>query len=353
LSIFSKERLFLKKVTLSDVAREVGVHHSTVSRALKNHLGIPEKTKTKILAAVQKLGYVPDPHLSALAAYKNSQRPVGFVANLAWITNFPTEEGWRENPHFVAYYEGAKARAAELGYGLEIFWLRSLVTSGKLPSHTFSHRGIRGLLFCPQPSPKMQIDLDWELFSPVGFGYTLAQPGMHNVALDHFRSTQKLMQELYALGYRRPRLFLSHESDARVNYAWSSGFECALRQLSLPAHGVVYLPKPDPSQLVHAVKKHQPDVLLATRGWAQQALLHLPKEGYKIPQSLGVAAVNAAVSDTDLGGILELGQLVGSHGVDMVSAMLSRGEHNIPSNIKHMVTDGEFRIGETLREIRT
>jgi LacI family transcriptional regulator len=199
----------------------------------------------------------------------------------------------------------------------------------------------------------MQIDLDWELFSPVGFGYTLAQPGMHNVALDHFRSTQKLMQELYALGYRRPRLFLSHESDARVNYAWSSGFECALRQLSLPAHGVVYLPKPDPSQLVHAVKKHQPDVLLATRGWAQQALLHLPKEGYKIPQSLGVAAVNAAVSDTDLGGILELGHLVGSHGVDMVSAMLSRAELNIPSNIKHMVTDGEFRIGETLREIRT
>jgi len=44
---------------------------------------------------------------------------------------------------------------------------------------------------------------------------------------------------------------------------------------------------------------------------------------------------------------------VGSHGVDMVSAMLSRGELNIPSNIKHMVTDGEFRIGKTLRDIRT
>ena len=343
----------MKRVTLSDVAREVGVHHSTVSRALKNHLGIPEKTKTKILAAVRKLGYVPDPHLSALAAYKNSQRPVGFVANLAWITNFPTEDGWRENPHFAAYYEGAKARAAELGYGLEIFWLRSLVASGKSPSHTLSHRGIRGLLFCPQPSPGMKIELDWKLFSPVGFGYTLAQPGMHNVALDHFRSTQKLMQELYALGYRRPRLFLSHESDSRVNYAWSAAYHSAIRELALPHCDVIYMPNLDPSGLVLAVKKHKPDVLLATRGWAQQALLHLPKEGYKIPQSLGVAAVNAALSDTDLGGVLELGHIVGRHGVEMVTAMLQLGELNTPSHIKHNVTDGGFRIGKTLRDIST
>jgi len=340
----------LKRVTLGDVARDVGVHHSTVSRALKNHLGIPEKTKTKILAAVQKLGYVPDPHLSALAAYKNTQRPVGFVANLAWVTNFPTQDGWRQNPHFVAYYEGAKTRAAELGYGLEIFWLRSILESGKSPSQTLSHRGIRGLLFCPQPSPRMRIELDWKLFTPIGFGYTLASPAIHNVALDHFRSTQKLVRELHALGYRRPRLFLSHESDIRVNYAWSAGFECGLREMSLPASEVVYLDKPDPSELVHAVRKHNPDVLLATRGWAQQALLHLPKEGFNIPQSMGVAAVNAAGSDPDLGGILELGHLVGSHGVDMITAMLQRGELNIPTHIKHMVTDGEFRIGKTLRD---
>ena len=343
----------MKRVTLSDVAREVGVHHSTVSRALKNHLGIPEKTKTKILAAVQKLGYVPDPHLSALAAYKNSQRPVGFVANLAWVTNFPTEEGWRENPHFLAYYEGAKARAAELGYGLEIFWLRSLVASGKSPSHALSHRGIRGLLLCPQPSPGMKIELDWKLFTPVAIGYTLASPAIHNVALDHFRSTQNLVRDLYALGYRRPRLFLSHASDVRVNYAWSAAYHSAMQELALPRCDVIYMPNLDPSGLVHAVKKHKPDVLLATRGWAQQALLYLPKQGLAIPQSMGVAAVNAARSDTDLGGVLELGHLVGSHGVDMVTAMLQRGELNTPSHIKHNVTDGEFRIGKTLRDIRT
>jgi len=36
----------------------------------------------------------------------------------------------------------------------------------------------------------------------------------------------------------------------------------------------------------------------------------------------------------------------------MISAMLQRGEFNIPSHIKHMVTDGEFRIGKTLRDMQ-
>ena len=90
----------LKRVTLTDVAKEAGVHHSTVSRALKHHPGIPEKTRDKIMKVVHRLKYVPDPLLSALAAYKNAQRPVGFLANLAWLTNFPTEEGWKDNPHF-------------------------------------------------------------------------------------------------------------------------------------------------------------------------------------------------------------------------------------------------------------
>ena len=52
----------MKRPTLIDVAKEAGVHHSTVSRALKNHPGIPEKTRKKIMAVVTRLKYVPDPN---------------------------------------------------------------------------------------------------------------------------------------------------------------------------------------------------------------------------------------------------------------------------------------------------
>ncbi len=46
-----------KEVTIYDIANETGVSPTTVSRALNNHPAVKEKTKKKIIDAVEKLGY--------------------------------------------------------------------------------------------------------------------------------------------------------------------------------------------------------------------------------------------------------------------------------------------------------
>lgn len=56
------------KVTIEDVAREAGVSAMTVSRALRNPEKVSTKTREKIQEVVDRLGYVPDPAASALAA---------------------------------------------------------------------------------------------------------------------------------------------------------------------------------------------------------------------------------------------------------------------------------------------
>ena len=341
----------MKRVTLTDVAKEAGVHHSTVSRALKHHPGIPEKTRDKIMKVVHRLKYVPDPLLSALAAYKNAQRPVGFLANLAWLTNFPTEEGWKENPHFPFYFEGAKKRAAELGYGLDTLWLPGIAATGKAPSQILRNRSIRALLLPPQPAPNAALDLDWDEFSAVSLGFTLTQPSLHNVALDHFRSIQKLMRKLHAMGYRRPRLILSLKSDQRVSFAWSAGFGISLRQLELIPSDPIFLTSPDFRDFLGAIKKSKPDVVITTRGWATQARQQLPAAGLRIPQDLGLASVNFCNSDEGQGGIHEDGALLGRHAVEMLTAMLQRGEKGVPENVKHLITEGEFQAGDTLKNI--
>lgn len=341
----------MRRVTLTDVAKEAGVHHSTVSRALKHHPGIPEKTREKIMIVVKRLHYVPDPHLSALAAYKNSQRPVGFLANLAWISNFPKEEGWKENPHFPHYYEGAKARASELGYGLDTIWLPGVTAIGKSPSQILRNRSIRGLLLPPQPSPNAALDLDWEEFSAVSFGFTLTQPSLHNVALDHFRSIQKLMRNLHRLGYRRPRLILSLKSDQRVSSAWSAGFAASLRQLELIPSDPVFLTSGDFRDFLAAVKKTKPDVVITTRGWATLARQQLPASGLRVPEEIGLAAVNFATCDKGQGGIHEDGKLLGRHAVELLTAMLQRGEKGVPKHVKHLITEGDFEPGVTLRKV--
>lgn len=64
-----------KPPTMSDVARLAGVSSMTVSRALRSHTSISDKTRLKILDAASKLGYVLDGTAAGL-----SSRKTGFVA---------------------------------------------------------------------------------------------------------------------------------------------------------------------------------------------------------------------------------------------------------------------------------
>lgn len=63
--------------TMQDVARLAGVSAMTVSRALKQGTHVSEQTRTKILDAVEEIGYVLDKSAGSL-----SSRKTGFVATI-------------------------------------------------------------------------------------------------------------------------------------------------------------------------------------------------------------------------------------------------------------------------------
>lgn len=64
-------------VTIKDVAKEVGVAPSTVSRTLKDHPSISKETKDRVRKAMDKLGYVPNVAARNLAS--NFSNAVGVV----------------------------------------------------------------------------------------------------------------------------------------------------------------------------------------------------------------------------------------------------------------------------------
>src|SRR5690606_8011398 len=109
-------------ITLKDVARDAGVHVTTVSLALRNSPQLPSATRERIRAIAVRLGYRPDPHLAALCVYRQTLRPPGFQATLAWVTNHSTQDGWQRVSQFFEYYAGARERANQLGYALENLW---------------------------------------------------------------------------------------------------------------------------------------------------------------------------------------------------------------------------------------
>ena len=51
--------------TLADIAREAGVHVTTVSLALRNHPRLPESTRLRLQNLAKLRGYTPDPWLPA------------------------------------------------------------------------------------------------------------------------------------------------------------------------------------------------------------------------------------------------------------------------------------------------
>jgi len=74
-------------VTIADVAKHAGVSIKTVSRVINNEPFVAEATRAKVMAAMQKLGYVPN--ISAQRLASGRPRVIGLVSlfalhNITW-----------------------------------------------------------------------------------------------------------------------------------------------------------------------------------------------------------------------------------------------------------------------------
>src|SRR5262245_34546597 len=81
-----------KTVTLSDVARHVGVGTMTVSRALNKPEMVSMRLRAKILKAVEELGYIQNRFASGLASGTSRIIPVA-IPTLLHSVYIPMLEG--------------------------------------------------------------------------------------------------------------------------------------------------------------------------------------------------------------------------------------------------------------------
>ena len=78
--------------SMADVAREAGVSGQTVSRVANGHTNVDEETRTRVTAAMQKLGYRPN---SAARALRSGRfRSIGVIMfTLSTVGNMRSLEG--------------------------------------------------------------------------------------------------------------------------------------------------------------------------------------------------------------------------------------------------------------------
>ncbi|MGA3006950.1 MAG: LacI family DNA-binding transcriptional regulator [Opitutaceae bacterium] len=338
------------KVTMADVAAAARVHVSTVSLSLRNSPLIPEPTRRRILAAAAKLGYRPDPLVSALMRRRRTGRRAESHAVLAFVTAFPSRAGWRKtSPMFGEYFNGARRRAEETGYRLEEFWLPPEGMSPQRFSDVLFHRSIHGLLLAPLPNPARPLNLAWENFSAVALGLTHWRQSLHCITHDHYHSMLIAMNRCHTLGYRRIGLAVSQLASSKVEDIWLAAYLLKCRELSLGEAPPPLLADIWKEETVQAwYQRYRPDVIISTNprelsGWLAHWGLHPPDD-------VGLVNLGGTRAGEPVTSILQSSETIGARAIDLLVNAIEHNEHGTPTAPSTMLVPGQWNEGQTLRQ---
>ncbi|RRJ98860.1 LacI family transcriptional regulator [Opitutaceae bacterium TAV3] len=340
-----------RRISLRDLARQAGVSHATVSLALRDHPAVAAATRTRIRELARQLGYQPDPMLRALAEYRRDKTHPHYRATLAWLNFFGGERSVREP---FGYRAGAEARAAELGYKLDVFSPTRTHKNLHQLSRVLQARNIQGLLLPPLPRPDT-LAFDFSPFSTVTFGFSVTTPRLHIVTNHQAYSSILALRELRARGFRRIGFLISCDLDERSRRSFLSGF--LSEQMTLPKEEqipVQVCPAPklryeDIDELRPWFRRHHPDALISH--YAELPEL-LAENGLSVPRDIALARLSVGHDPSQVynrsSGIDQNEYEIGRTAVDTLASMLYHNERGVPSMPRTILIDGFWRDGETV-----
>jgi DNA-binding LacI/PurR family transcriptional regulator len=342
----------MKRPTLAQIGKLTGFSHVTVSMALRGNPRISAATRQKIQAVAQKIGYRADPMLSALVSYRRQIKTPVFQATLGWINTHTPSHAPIAAKGNQFYWKGASTRALELGYKLDEIRLSDFGMSLNRLARALHARNIQGLILAPQKRGKTHLKMDWENFSAVSLGYSLAYPGMHVVATAQFRCGVIAMRALRALGYRRIGCVLKRNYDERTDHNFSAAYLREQQRLTRDQTIPLFIYEDldalkDEERLKRWFRQGRPEVILS-----QDYALAAKLQGMGISlEECPVALLAISEEWTESAGIVQNETLVGRTAVDMLVGMMHRNERGIPAVPLRTLVEGRWENGGHIPKI--
>lgn len=347
-----------RRITLRDVAREAGVSHVTVSRALRNDPTISAARRQGIRRLADEMGYRPDPALAALAAYRFANQRHKIQSALGWVNHWEQPERLRVYREFDNYWHGANRAAERLGYHLDdLRWTREM--SARRFEKILLTRNVRGVLIPPHRNPPDWGEFDWGKFSIVRFGLSVREPDSHLVTSDQLRATVMAIQKISSYGYQRIGMAVGAELDANIGGNYTGGFFAAQklfkqeRALSLLLIDSELAPEEKESPAVTAklkrslgawMAKHKLDAILTTDPRVPALICDL---GYRIPQDVAVAGTSISDVPADAG-INQNGEMIGRVAVETLVSQINLNERGEPVAPCRILVESAWQDGKTL-----
>ncbi|WP_269522948.1 LacI family DNA-binding transcriptional regulator [Coraliomargarita parva] len=330
--------------TIREIAKALNCSHMTVSRALRGTPGVGKEKARAICEFAEKMGYTPNPLVSALMQTRKHHRPPQQTSNLAFVHYFPTSLLVDESVQEL--YKGARQRAQTLGYAIEIIWGAEPELGRERLTQMLKARGINGVVFAPMPLGCRTVDFDWDQFAIASMGFTLRKPKIHRVGTYQYHSIPLAYRELVKLGYHSIGICITDRGSRRVDRAWEASL--AMLKYESGPEAVHLLPETIESKETFAqwLAEHRIDALIN----AGHHTLHdfFPELGIRVPEDLGYVSFHAKDTATvrrDWVGI-------GAEAVNLVDSQLMHNERGIPAKPKTVLVEGEWDPADTVRTIR-
>lgn len=296
----------------------------------------------RIKAIAAKMGYRPNPLLSALGANLRQRRASEFTATLAYVARADAPEQ-RRREHFAG---GSEAAAAQ-GYRLEEFVVGDAGLSAERLNDVLLARNVQGVIIAPLPEPRGTIELRWSEFCGVSIELTLTEPLFDRVVHDNFAGMRTILQQCRARGYRRPGLVLTEAGNTRTDGLNLGAYLLEQRSGGIDALEPLLIPAWSADAFAHWHREQRPDVVITSNVLTEPILGWCRSAGIAIGAELGLANVNA-LPDQTIAGVKQAWDAIGAIGVQLLIDKINRNDRGVPSLYRTILTPGTWIEGTTL-----
>lgn len=339
---------FSHRVTLKDVATKAKLSIASVSLALRDHPRLPEATRNRVKRIATKLGYSPDPALSALAAHRSRVRVFRDFSVIGLVSNWSTKEEWADLPSARQLIAGATERARELGYSFQHLWARQGGATPARFNQILHSRGIRGLILAPYEDVTEPLALDWKAYSVVALERAGPDMQFHRVVPNHYEDLLLCWEKLRPRGFTRVGLVVRKDLAVRWGHQWQAAHGYAQSHSDQPLEEIPTLelsPEDQFEQIRQWIRTHRPQAVI---GRCENFMEAAAAEGLRVPEDIGYISLNIVDDVPDATGIDQHRDVMGATAIDVLNSLLQRNQRGMQSASIGTQVDGTWHEGATL-----
>ena len=322
-----------KRLSIADLAQELGLSVSTISRALNNAPDVSESTKAQVWELARKLNFQPNNLAAALRSGRSNM--LGVIV--------PHING----AFFPEVVHGIEAVASKAGFNVMICQSNEDVEQEKKHIDALLKAQMDGILVSMSNTT-----LRFEHFEKVRqqavplvfFDRMPNLPQVCGVTVDDFRGAYQVMEHLLAQGCRR----IAHLAGPQLlntTFNRHRGYQEALQAHGLPYDEelVITLPKSSIEAGAAAMRqllalKERPDAVFSAYDFpAGGALQVLEAQGIRVPEDLALAGFSNEPFTTmvkpQLTSVDQRGQQMGETAVQLLLQVLKRTDTYVGQRI--------------------